>query len=392
MLQKADVAEVLAAEGRSGQVRRRVRIAVIVLVLVVAGATAFWLWSAWRGAITVAYATDPASRGDITVTLSATGVLGPVRSAPVSSLVNGTVTAIDVDYNDPVTLGQTLARLDPTDLQAAWKRAVAGAGAASANRDAASIGVDDALAALRRAEQLDETNNISTRDLELAAAALARARTGLASAEAQLQASQADLEAATTNLARASIVSPIDGLVLDMDVDIGQTVGPALLSPLFTIASNLDRLELAVSVDEADVTQVSVGDVATFTVEAARDRLIRGTIEEVHSGPKVQDGITSYVAVIAVRNSDLLLKPGMTATAEIVTEEARDVLTVADSALRFLPPGAPPPEGPSRVYVLRDGEPQMVAVVIGISNGQRTEITAGDLEAGDPVIIGIAGR
>jgi HlyD family secretion protein len=393
MLYKADVAEVLAAESRRGTSRRWIRIVLTAIAVVVIAAVAAAGGMAWRNAVTPAYVTDPVTRSDITVTLTASGTIEPTRSIPVSSLVSGTIVSVEVDYNDPVTRGQVLARLDPADLEAAHRRAVASAAVASANSDAAHAGVEDARAALRRAEGLDKNRNISSRDLELAGTNLTRAKANLAATEAQVRAAEADVEATTGNLARARIVSPIDGLVLDMNAEIGLTVSPAALaSPLFTIASDLSKLELKVDVDEADVTQLAVGDRATFTAEAAPDRLLFGTVRQIHSGPKIRDGVTTYVAVIAVANSDLLLKPGMTTTADIAIDEARDVLTVPNSALRFLLPGEPPPMGPSRVYVLRDGAPQQVPVVTGLSNGQRTEIVEGSLEPDDLVITALAGR
>ena len=392
MLQKADVAQVLAAEMQRGRSRSVLRVVAMLALVILAGVAAFWGWSAWRSATTVTYVTDPVTRGDITVLLVATGRLEPTRSVPVSSLVSGTIVSVDVDYNAVVTKGQPLAHLDPADLEAAHRRALAAADVATANRDAARAGVQDARAALRRAEELDKSRNISSRDLEMAATAFSRAEANLAAAEAQLRAARADADVATGNLEKASILAPIDGIILDMNVEVGQTVSPAALtSPLFTIASDLGKLELEVDVDEADVPQVAQGDRATFTVEAAPDRLLNGTIRQIHSGPQITDGVTSYVAILAVDNPGMLLKPGMTATASVITDEVRDVLTVPNGALRFRPPGAPPPVGPSRVYVLRDGQPQMVEVIVGISNGQRTEIEQGALVEGDLVITGLGG-
>jgi HlyD family secretion protein len=161
---------------------------------------------------------------------------------------------------------------------------------------------------------------------------------------------------------------------------------------MFTIASDLGVLDLEVDIDEADVSHVAVGDPVTFTVEAAPDRMLDGSIRQVHSGPKITDGVTTYVAVIAVDNADLMLKPGMTATANIITDEATGVLTIANSALRFVPAGEAPPADQPHVYVLREGLPQLVPVTTGISDGQRTEITGGGIAAGDLVITATGGR
>lgn len=391
MLQKADVAEVLAAEARRGQSRRAVRIVITAVVVVLCLAGLIWAWFAWRAVSVPSYVTDPVTRGDIVVTLVETGSLEATQSIPVASLVNGTVASIEVDFNDTVTKGQVLARLAPEDLAVGQRRAEAAVEAAAANRDAAKATVADAQSALRRAEELDKSNLISPRDLELAESQYLRAQAGLAAADAQLHAARVDLDSAKANLAKADIVAPIDGIVLDMDVVAGQQVGPALLAPLFTIASDLAKLDLEVGVDEADVPLVAVGDRVTFTVEATPDHELHGSVRQVRSGPKISEGVTSYVAVIAVDNADLVLKPGMTATASIITDEAKDVLSVANPALRFVPSDV---EGDDTevpgVYVLKDGVPTRIPVETGISDGQRTQLLSGP-EAGELVITGIGG-
>jgi len=391
MLQKADVAEVLAAEARRGQSRRAVRIVITAVVVVLCLAGLIWAWFAWRAVSVPSYVTDPVTRGDIVVTLVETGSLEATQSIPVASLVNGTVASIEVDFNDTVTKGQVLARLAPEDLAVGQRRAEAAVEAAAANRDAAKATVADAQSALRRAEELDKSNLISPRDLELAESQYLRAQAGLAAADAQLRAARVDLDSAKANLAKADIVAPIDGIVLDMDVVAGQQVGPALLAPLFTIASDLAKLDLEVGVDEADVPLVAVGDRVTFTVEATPDHELHGSVRQVRSGPKISEGVTSYVAVIAVDNADLVLKPGMTATASIITDEAKDVLSVANPALRFVPSDV---EGDDTevpgVYVLKDGVPTRIPVETGISDGQRTQLLSGP-EAGELVITGIGG-
>jgi HlyD family secretion protein len=394
MLQKADVAEVLAAEASRGRSRRYVRIGIVAAAVILAVAAGVWGWSIWRNATTVNYLTETVARGDITVTLVATGTLEPTLEVSVASLVSGTITSVGVDYNDTVTKGQLLAQIDPTDLEATQRNARAKLDAATANRDAAQATVDDSLAALRRTEELGKNDVVSSKELELAASTLARDKASLAASEAELRAAQADLDGADSDLAKATISSPIDGIVLDLSAEVGQTIGSSsdTTTSLFTIASDLARLDLEVDIDEADIPQVAVGDTASFTVEAAPDQTLLGTISQVRSGPTVSDGVTSYVALIAVDNASLLLKPGMTATADITTDEAKDVLTVSNTALRFVPTGVDtPPADQSHVYVLDNGQPRLVAVTTGISNGQRTVITSGELAAGDVIISAVEG-
>ena len=407
MLQKADVAEVLAAEGRRSRRGRVVGLAVIAaLVLIVAGGGAWW-WAGWRNSAVSAYTTDPVVLGAVTETLVATGTLEPVEQVSITSLVTGTISSVEVDYEQAVHKGQVLARIDPEALAAQLKRAVAAVDAQVASRDAARSAVTDANAAQLRAKELAAGTTVSMRDLELATTALTRAKANLAAAEAQLVMAKADLATAQSNYAKATIVSPIDGVVLGVNAKVGQTIAAtSVVTPLFTLAAGLRNLELDVDVDEADIPRVKIGDRAEFTVESAPDRPVAGIVRQVRSGPTVSDGVTSYTAVISVHNPDLALKPGMTATAQISTAKITDVLTIANGALRFTPPtsgggplgvfgaGAsiePPPTQP-HVYVLKDGALHAVVVETGLSDGIRTAILSGDLAAGDAVVVGVKAR
>lgn len=410
MLQKADVAEVLAAEGRRGKSRQVVTIGVAVVGAIVVLGGIVWAWSAWQARSPANFATDAVARGDITVTLVATGTLQPTRQVSVSSLTTGTIASIDVDYNQTVAKGQALAHLDMSDLEPRLRRALAMVDVQTASRDAAATALTDAQAALARTKDLAGGDTVSIRDTELATTAAQRAEANLAAAEAQLKAAQADLATAQSDYAKGTIVSPIDGIVLDVNAEVGDTLGTtSLVTSLFTVAGDLKALDLEVDVDEADVAQVKVGDKVAFTVEAAPDQPLAGVVRQVRAGPTVSNGVTSYKAVIRVDNTSLLLKPGMTATAEIATDEAHDVLTVSNAALRFTPTVAPssgglfgsltphstieaPTTGAQHVYVLRKGQLQLLDVTAGLSDGQRTEVTSGELAAGDLVVTGTRGR
>lgn len=397
MLQRADVAQVLHAEVQRGKRGRQLRLAGVVAIVVVAIAGFVALWPMLHVGGTVTYATTPVTRGDIAVLLTATGTLEPRQQVAVASQVTGTVASVDVDYNQSVSKGQVLARLDlrPFDLQ--LRRAMALVDAQAAGRDAAKANVNDAEAALRRLGELALKQVVSTERLELATTALQRAKANLAAADAQLSAAEADLAGTRDDYGRATIVAPIDGVILDVNAEIGQSTSAALAVSLFTIASDIRRLELEVDIDEADVVQIAVGNPVAFAVEAMPDQLFTGVVRQVRTGPTISNGITSYKAVIAVDNENLLLRPGMTATADITTAEARDVLTVANAALRFSSEGtgsttpAPTGEAP-RIYVLVDGALAPMDVVTGLSDGQRTEIAADGLLEGDLVVTGVKGR
>lgn len=394
MLQRADVAEVMLAEGRRGKRGTWIRIAVIVAIiaLVIGGAIA--AWNLLRGGGSVTYATMPVERGDIAVVLTATGTLEPTQQVAVSSLVTGTVSSVDVDFDQPVSQGQVLARLDLRSFDLRLRRAVAMVDAQSASQDSAKAGVSDAEAALRRLGELAVADIVSAEKLELATTALQRAKAGLAAAQAQLKAAEADLASARDDYDKAIIVSPINGIVLDVNAEVGQAINAAsLVSSLFVVASDIRRLDLEADIDEADVAQVKVGDSVTFTVEAIPNQPFAGIVKQVRTGPTVTNGITSYKAIIGVDNGGRQLRPGMTATADISTAHATDVLTVPNAALRFTLEGeAASADEPPRVHVLNGNILTAVDVEVGLSDGQRTEVSSDSLAAGDLVVIGKTGR
>lgn len=407
MLQKADVAEVLAAEGHRGRRRRVIRLLAIAAAILVVAALAIWAWAGSRNAGASAYVTDTITRGTLTETLVATGTLEPVEQVSIASLVSGTISSVEVDYEEPVHKGQVLARIDPEALAAQLRHAMSAVDAQMANRDSAQALVTDARAALRRAQELTAGRTVSVRDVELANTALTRAEANLAAAQAQLAMAEADLATARNNYSKATIVSPIDGVVLDVSAKVGQTItANSVITPLFTLAASLRTLDLEVDVDEADIPRVRVGNTAEFTVELRPDKPIAGVVRQVRSGPTVSDGVTSYTAVISVDNADLSLRPGMTATAQIAIARAVDVLSVPNGALRFVPlatgGGGPfglfggasvelPPSQP-HVYVLREGQLHAVVVETGLTDGIRTAITSRDLAVGDAVVVAVKAR
>lgn len=395
MLQRADVAEVLKVEAERSRRGRTVRIVVVVLIVALVVIAGVALWSFLRVGTPIRYATAPVTRADISVVLTATGTLEPTQQVAVSSLVTGTVASVDVDYNQPVTRGQVLARLDLREFDLRLTRAVAVVDGQKAARDVARAGVTDAEATLRRTGELAVGELVSMEQVEFATTALQRAKANLAAAEAQLKASEADLASARDDYSKAIIVSPIDGIMLDVSVQVGQTINAtALGTSLFTIASDLRRLDLEVDVDEADISQVKVGDTAAFTVEAMPDQPLAGVVRQVRTGPTISDGITSYKAIIAVDNEELKLRPGMTSTADITTAEAIGVLTVPNGALRFEPDTSalPPDAAVPHVYVLRENSPVLVPLATGLTDGQRTEVTSGNLTLDDLVVLGTAAR
>jgi HlyD family secretion protein len=407
MPQKApDVAQVLAEESqRSG---RRSSVFWIILAVFAIGAAALGWW--WFSGATErsarSYLTEPATIADIRVTVVATGTLKPTTEADVSSATSGTIVSVYAKANDRVVKRQVLAQLDMGDLQARLAGAIAKVSSQKANLLVAEVNLADAEAALARTQALSSGQSVSVRDLELAASAAKRAQAQHALAEAQLRAAQADLQSSRNDYDKACICSPITGIVLEANVTPGQAITAAGLGePLFSLAADLTRLDLQIDIDEADIGSVDEGDTASFTVGAWPERAFSGVIREIRFAPIIVDGVVSYQAMLDVDNADMLLRPGMTATADILVDEAKAVLSVPNAALRFSPAAADSTgfqammptssivtqSGKERsLWVLRAAEPTELMVTVGVTDGQRSEITSDTIKAGDLVVVGIA--
>ena len=367
------------------------------------------------------YQTEEVTRGTLIVTVSATGNLQPTNQVDVGSEISGTIEAIFVDDNDRVKKGQVLARLDTSLLQDQVAKSQAALAAAEAQVLQVQATVEEARANLSRLRQVAELSGgkvPSKTELDTAEANGKRAQANEANARAAVRQARATLKSDETNLSKATIRSPIDGVVLKRNMEPGQTVAASLQAPvLFTLAENLSQMELQVDVDEADVGQVREGQAATFGVDAYPGRKYPTRITRVRYGSQTKENVVSYLAVLVVNNADLSLRPGMTATAEITTAKRENVLQVPNAALRFTPPVPSQPEKKSsgglvgslmprppaptssksangssgkndahQVYVLKDGSPVAVPVTMGVTNGRTTEVTSDALKEGDRVI------
>jgi HlyD family secretion protein len=460
-----------------------------VLALAGIGAGGYFVWNPTRGsAADVPYRTALVDRGTITASVRATGTLNPVTTVLVGSQLSGQVVEILVDYNSPVKAGQVVARLYSEQIKSRRDAALADLAQARADLSMRQAQIDKSRAVLQRAEattldlqaqrdrakaQLAEAERNLDRQTELTARAvgtqnaLDQARTqtdiqkaSLASAEAQIASNaaeitglQADIALARAqlhsaeaiilqrqaklrdieiDLARTDIKSPVDGVVVKRDIDLGQTVAASLSAPtLFTIAQDLREIDIHANIDEADVGRIREGQRTTFTVNAHPNRTFNGTVRMVRLGAQTVSNVVTYTAVIGVDNADLALLPGMTANLQIVTDERRDVLRIPNAALRFRPAGAlaPAPRGgapeaqggsdpvpdhpdrsaadgrrarplrtadrgsPGRIHVPDEtGHPQPATVRLGITDGSYTELVAGEVKEGAAVIVGGGSR
>lgn len=400
-----------ATGGSKGRIRRWLILGAGAVAVIVALA---WLGRGDQGAAG-RYITEAASIGKLTVTVSATGTLQPTKSVDVGSEQSGTLATVLAQENDRVKKGQLLAQLDTAKLRDAVAKSSAALAAANASVAQARATVAEAKASLSRMRQVAELSGgkVPARtELETAEATLQRAIANEASARASVVQAEAVLKTDETNLSKGTIRSPVDGVVLTRKVEPGQSVVAAMTIPvLFTLAEDLARMELQVKVDEADVGSVRLGQPASFTVSAWPGRNFPATIERVGLGSTITDNVVTYKTVLTVNNDDLALRPGMTATATIVTAQRDNALLVTNAALRFTPTKAatkadgslvasllprPPSEtkratatavpGAPQVWVLEGGEPRGVPVKTGVSNGRFTEITGGELKPGMAVI------
>jgi HlyD family secretion protein len=361
------------------------------------------------------FITATAERGDISILVTATGTLEAVTTVQVGSQVSGTISALYVDFNDRVKKGQIVAQLDPTFLKAQLAQAQADLEKADAS---ASLSQKEN----ERALLLFQKNLISESERDLQ-------ETNHELAVAQQKSARAALDRAKTNLDYATIVSPIDGVVISRDVDVGQTVAASLQAPtLFTIAQDLSEMQVNTSIDEADIGQIAKGQQVLFTVDAYPNLTFEGIVRQIRLSPEIVQNVVTYQVILEVSNPELLLKPGMTANVTILVNHREDVLKVPAGALRFRPPaaaqepssggdnagarasdshpsmaGSHPPGGGSdssrpgdaesakqdRVWILDQQEkPQPITVQIGISDGSSVEIASGNLKEGDRVIVG----
>ena len=368
------------------------------------------------------YKTQEVERGDLTVTVSATGNLEPTNQVDVGSELSGIIRSVLVQENDRVKVNQILARLDTSKLEAQHaknKAELASANAKVLQARATTREAENNLARLRQVRKLSGNKVPSAYDIDAAEAALARAQADEQSAAAAVAQARATLKSTETDLDKSVIRSPMNGVVLARSVEPGQTVAASMTAPvLFTLAEDLAQMELNVDVDEADVGQVKEGQEATFVVDAYPDRQFKAQITRVCYGSDTTDGVVTYETLLKLDNKDLSLRPGMTATADIIIKSLKDVVLIPNAALRFTPPveNVENKETPSRslmdsllphpprhrsehreelpstglarrIWILKNRQPQALSVQVGASDGAKTQVMGDLLSAGMQVIL-----
>ena len=390
--------------------KRSVWLAVLALAIV---GSYLWYQNSQTTANAVTYETSPAKRANLTVTVTATGTIQPTTQIDVSSETSGVVRAVNVDNNSLIKKGDVLAELDSERFRGQLK-------SLQASVESAKAKLADTQATLK-ASELAYTRQISlqrrglaiTQDLESAQAAQQRAIAAVVSAEADIQVAIANLDLKQIDIDKSQILSPVDGIVLKRAVEPGQTVASSLQAPvLSTLAEDLKRMQLEADIDEADIGTVKLGQKANFTVDAFSGRNFPARIETVEFYPETTDGVVTYKAILSVDNSDLALRPGMTATAQVTVQEISNALLVPNAALRYSPPVAAKQQsfslsrlflprmprnqksartetvsGERTVWVLKDNAPAAVQITTGATDGKMTEVVKGDISPDDLLII-----
>ncbi|MBI3193717.1 MAG: efflux RND transporter periplasmic adaptor subunit [Ignavibacteriae bacterium] len=398
---------------------KKILLYIIVVILIVGTGGYFYFRDGSNGE--TKYRTEKIGRGDVIVQVRATGTINPVQTVQVGSQVSGILSKIYVDFNDVVHAGQIVAQIDSTFLNASVKEA-------EANVERNQAQVNEAKRTVKRTNELFEKNLVSQSELDAV-------QTTYESALAQMKQAQAALDRARVNLRYSTIISPIDGVVISRDVDVGQTVAASLQAPkLFSIANDLTHMQVEASVDEADIGQIKEGQSVMFTVDSYPEETFEGTVKQVRLAPVLTQNVVTYTVIIEVPNPDLKLRPGMTATVSVLIEKKEHVVRVPTLALRFQPPAevlekfdGEKPNGTTgmsngnqsgermnmgggsqgrgmmkggmgggkmkstRVWVTTmSGELKPVKIKLGLNDNRFAEVLEGELKEGDEIVLGLS--
>lgn len=393
--------------------KKYIIIALIALVAIAAGVYYFK-----KRKPEISYKTARLEKGTIISTVSATGNLSAVTTIQVGTQVSGTIQKLYVDYNSRVKKGQTIAEIDPSLFNAAVDQSQGNFLSAEANLQKAKVALADAERTYNRNKKLLADGIISQGDFDLSETARDAAKASMKAAEGSVAQTRGALSQARTNLRYSIIRSPVDGVVISRAIDVGQTVAASFQTPtLFTIAQDLTKMQIEVSVDEADISRIKLGQAASFTVDAYPEQKFDGKVVQIRSAPVVNQNVVTYVVVVNVDNSELKLKPGMTANVSVVVARKDDIVKIPLAALRFKPKAGDEKSAPAKnraatagaptgkggdgggkpamgkgdsgkiVYILKEEKPVAVTIRTGIANSGTVELVEGSLKEGDEVIV-----
>jgi len=364
----------------------------VVIVLVIALLiTGFFLYRS-KGS-KVKFKTEKVTRGDIRETVTTTGTINAITTVQVGTQVSGRIKNIYADFNSEVKKGQLLAQIDPAIYEAQVEQAKANLRSARANLEKANAALIDAKRTLDRASELFSESLVARSNLDTSETNYKIARAQASFAKAQIAQLSAALKFAETNLKYTDIFSPVDGVVISRNVNIGQTVVASFQSPiLFIIAQDLTKMQIDTNVNEADIGRIRDGQEVEFTVDAYPETVFKGRVWQVRNAPIIVQAVVTYDVVITVDNPELKLRPGMTANASIIIAHKRGVLKIPNSALRFVPADAEAAKTLQKgygVWIVENGKLKRISITIGISDDNYTELASGGIKEGNELVVGI---
>ncbi|MEM5570305.1 efflux RND transporter periplasmic adaptor subunit [Aliarcobacter butzleri] len=412
-MQNKDLLEELESFSTKKRVNKKliyIAIAIVSFIVIVL----FFIFNGSDKSNKIEYITKKVTQGDLSVVVSTTGNLNPTNSVEIGIEVSGTLKEIFVDFNDEVKAGQILAKIDTVKLQSQVDSSTAALAIAVANQKESQVLLNNKKTLYDRTLNMYKNSGgkyPSKNELDDTRFSYEAAIESLEAAKAKVLQAQSNLKTDKQNLEKASVKSSIDGIVLNREVEVGQTLAATMSAPkLFTIAKDLTNMDLIVSIDEADVADIKKDLPVTFTVDAYPNKVFNGKVKQVRLNPVDTNGVVTYETVVSVDNEDLLLKPGMTATAKIITKESKNKLLIPNGALRFKPkiqeqknggvnlvgPNMNRPANVARdlskkelspIFILENNQPKRVMVKVLDSDGKLTSIESEELKVNDEVII-----
>lgn len=337
------------------------------------------------------YKLSKVERNTIIETVEASGIVNPVKTVSIGSQVSGMIKSLYVDFNSQVKQGQLLAEIDPSLFQAQVDKARGDLNTARANYQKTKSMLVYDEANYKRYKELYKKNYVSKSDLDLAQATYNADRASLNAMNAQIAQTSATLQNNLTNLRYTKIISPVNGVVVSRAVDVGQTVAASFQTPtLFTVAQDLTKMQIEVSVSEADIGKIKVGQKVDYTLDGYPNETFKGTVTQVRLAPTTVSNVVTYTVIVSVNNDSGILKPGMTANVSVITSKKENVICVENAAFRFTPVeitgGKKYKE--QGIWLLRNNKPVRVKIKMGVTDSEYREIISDEIQEGEDVIIG----
>ncbi|MDR0953270.1 MAG: efflux RND transporter periplasmic adaptor subunit [Elusimicrobiota bacterium] len=367
------------------EIKKKISVKLIIILLAVIAAIILGL-KIFKKDGAAAYKTELPKTATIVEKVEASGTINPVTQTSVGTQVSGIIEKIFVDFNSTVKAGDTLAIIDPSTYESNVLQQ-------EANLQKTESVFTNSKRNYERYQKLYKDNLVAKSELD-------DAEMDYQSAKAQVTQAQASLDKAKIDLGYTTIVSPVNGIVISKEVEAGQTVAASFQTPtLFLVAEDLTKMQIEVNISEADISKIKEGQSVEFSVDAYPTTTFKGVVSQVRNSPTTISNVVTYKVIVAVDNTDLKLKPGMTANVSIISARKENVLTVANQALRFVPPTGAKIQGVKEgqralykgqgVWVEEDGELKRIEVQTGLTDGNRTEITSGDLTTKRPIILSV---